>query len=215
VKKAKQPSSNIAVADLHEQSAAPDALLKDRERVKKLNDDLAQSSWKVQRDAVTASMGHAIQFGVAALAAPITVNGAALAAMLGFASANSTRLAAVLDQLDRAFISFAIGFVSAALATGAAYSAQFCYTYALGRYSTSLNHPYVVLHPTRWHRLGISLHIAAVVLIIISYGGLIAGIVMFNPVLRQVAEQAGTAVKTDKICVIEIRGKSVSVPCNR
>jgi hypothetical protein len=165
------------------------------QRIKKLNDDLAQGTWKTYRDTVTASLGYSIQFGVAALAAPVTVNGAAIAGVLGFVSANTSRLAGESDAISNCFNLFACGFVVSALASALAYASQFGYTHAQGAYITLLEHPYVKLRASKWSTFSVVAHTLCIIAVVAGYVFLICGLQSFKPLLVRTIGQNNLIVR--------------------
>jgi hypothetical protein len=69
----------------------PNAIEQDKD-TRKLSRELARTEWQHRAGTTSKLMDYAIQFGVAALRAPALINAAAIAALLGFVSANIPRL---------------------------------------------------------------------------------------------------------------------------
>ena len=144
--------------------------------VDELKQEMAREHWKYRRELVDKSMDYTIQFGHAAIKAPGVVNMAAFAAFLGFLSANTDKLKEVpLVSVQECFVWFVLGVVSSALATGASYFTQYCYTLAENSYETSWERPYIEERQHWSKQFSIVFHILTVILVVLSYFALIYG----------------------------------------
>src|SRR5262245_56163681 len=101
-----------------------------------IDKDFAIATWKQRGDAVQGSLGHAIQYGLAALRAAQLINGAAAAALLTFVSANHAKIPGQ-GPIRVAWFAFVTGMLLPALAAGLSYLSQGMFMKSTGDYTLS------------------------------------------------------------------------------
>jgi hypothetical protein len=148
----------------------------EQDRLRKLNEDLAKDQWKAERDSMLATTNHAIQFGVVVLAGLMTINGAALGAVVGLISTNAARLAPITSAMGHTFIFFTVGFLASVLAAGGAYISQLLYAISARKVAFSFSHPYVRRTSQTYSRAAIFFHCSTFGLVIVSIGCLACGL---------------------------------------
>ena len=202
------------------------------DKTKSTNEERAKAQWQAHRETLIATTGHAIQFGVAALIGVMTINGAALGAVVGLVSANSKHLQNSVSELSALFSHFALGFILSALATCGAYAAQFFYALQAREVIYDELHPWV--HPTsRWKgNVATVLHIATVSAALGSLALLTCGLystmtllpklVSFAAVGDARAAQSNTTWQPEimstnptgrLVCFVDPASNRISVPC--
>lgn len=116
---------------------------KAREKLDAENREAAKYTW-TQKDAVAAkSLDAELQFGQNAIRSVGVINAAAIAALLGFLSANAKSMMSLPDEVRSSLSIFIVGVMASPLSFGSAYISQSFFTRAEYLHEKTFKHPYV------------------------------------------------------------------------
>ncbi len=150
----------------------------------KLNHESAKESHAAHRNDSALLFQAGLSFGLEAMKTAILVNGGAVVAMMAFIGATYNAEPVDVDRVRSALLLpafiFAIGSVAAGMASGFAYFAQYLYQQVVESQEMHWERPYIretvkSARPMRWGKFW---HILCVVMVLVSYGLLIAGLVL-------------------------------------
>ncbi len=153
---------------------------------KEKNDRYAEAAWASKEEDVKSSHKQTMQFRIAALKGPVLINSAAVAALLGFVSANAKKLSGSEAVVVQCLWIFSIALLVSSLSSAAAYITQYLYTLADNQYEKSTKHPYIFEKESRYKNCALVAHVITALLVVCGYLLFFLGVFKFQKLIAAV-----------------------------